>query len=104
MRLFGKVFGFLLGLLLVAHGIALIALQSPLIATSNRRGAILYFVAVESLFGKTGAWILSGLLWIALGLGIAYASVIPARLARPQKPVVASPGLSKHGCKRDKRA
>jgi uncharacterized protein YhhL (DUF1145 family) len=72
MQRFALWFGRSLGVVLVLHGLALALLQSPLIATSNKRGALLYFRAVEAIFGESVAWILSGLLWLALGLMFLY--------------------------------
>jgi hypothetical protein len=74
MQKFARWFGFAFGLVLALHGLALAFLQSPLIATSNRRGALLYSFAIEAVFGEPAAWILSGLLWFAAGVFVIYYS------------------------------
>jgi len=91
MKLFGKFFGVIVGLIFVLHGIALAALHSPLVATSNKRGAILYFITIEQIFGETVAWVLSGLLWVALGSLLVYVSAVPAKAALTQEAGVSSP-------------
>ena len=81
MQRFADYFGFAIGLILAAHGVALMSMQSPLIRTSTRRGALLYFQVAESLFGVAGAWIFSGLLWLCIG-GLLAFTCFPRRLPK----------------------
>lgn len=92
MSRFARIFGLLLGMMAIGHGIALATRYSPLMATGNKGGALFYFMAVESLLGAAVAWALSGLLWVAIGAALAYACFVPARPTVPAAPITVAPG------------
>ena len=75
MQKFAAIFGAFFGLIISIHGLALAFLQSPLIDVSNKRNSILYFYAAEAFFGERAAWVMSGLLWTAIGFFLIYFSI-----------------------------